>query len=70
MTCSQLGGACDVEFQAETFEEMADLSRKHGMEMTDEAHLGAMEDMKKLMTSPEAMKEWMDGKKKEFEELD
>ena len=33
MTCSQLGGACDKEFQAETFEEMAELSKQHGMEM-------------------------------------
>jgi len=69
MTCKQLGGACDTEFQAETFEEMADLSRKHGMETADEAHLGAMEDMKKLMTTPEDMKEWMNNKQKEFEEL-
>ncbi len=28
MTCKQLGGACDKEFQANTFEEMAELSKK------------------------------------------
>ncbi|MFT4734085.1 MAG: hypothetical protein ACI97P_001724 [Arcticibacterium sp.] len=33
MTCKQLGGACDLEFKAETFDEIADLSKKHGMEM-------------------------------------
>ena len=33
MTCKQLGGACDQEFQAETFEEMAALSQQHGKEM-------------------------------------
>jgi len=33
MTCKQLGGACDKEFHANSFEEMADLSKKHGMEM-------------------------------------
>jgi hypothetical protein len=33
MTCKQLGGACDKEFYANSFEEMADLSKKHGMEM-------------------------------------
>jgi len=33
MTCNQLGGACDKEFQANTFEEMAEMSKKHGMEM-------------------------------------
>ena len=45
MTCRQLGGACDMEFHAETFEEMAELSRQHGMEMYkkgDPAHLEAM----------------------------
>lgn len=49
MTCRQLGGACDKEFHAETFEEMAELSKKHGMEMakkSDEAHLKAMEEIK------------------------
>ena len=33
MSCKQLGGACDLEFRASTFEEMAELGKKHGMEM-------------------------------------
>lgn len=33
MTCKQLGGACNHEFRADTFEEMAELSKSHGMEM-------------------------------------
>jgi predicted small metal-binding protein len=33
MTCSQLGGACDLEFTAETFDEMKKLSQEHGMAM-------------------------------------
>ena len=33
MTCNQLGGACNLEFRASTFEEMAGLSQQHGMEM-------------------------------------
>lgn len=52
MTCKQLGGACDKEFHADTFDEMAEMSRKHGMEMVqkgDEAHIKAMNEMKKLM---------------------
>ena len=72
MTCKQLGGACDQEFHANTFEEMAELSKKHGMEMfqqQDEAHLKAMQEMKALMQSPEAMQEWFEGKRKEFETL-
>ena len=48
MTCNQLGGACEKEFRAETFEEMAEMSKRHGMEMfqqQDEAHLNAMSKM-------------------------
>ena len=72
MNCKQLGGACDKEFRAATFGEIAELSKKHGMEMyqkADEAHIKAMEEMKELMTNPEAMKEWMENKQKEFDAL-
>ena len=72
MTCKQLGGACATEFHADTFEEMAELSRKHGMEMLqqgDEPHRKAMEQMQELMHSPEAMKAWFESKREEFEDL-
>lgn len=72
MTCKQLGGACDQEFHAETFEEIAALSKKHGMEMYqkgDQEHLNAMNEMQELMQSPETMNEWMENKRKEFEAL-
>lgn len=72
MTCKQLGGACDHSFTAATFEEIAGQSKKHGMEMYqkgDAAHLAAMQEMMALMQSPEAMKEWMNNKRKEFEAL-
>jgi polyhydroxyalkanoate synthesis regulator phasin len=72
MTCKQLGGACDMEFHADTFEEMADLSKKHGMEMFqkgDSAHLEAMNVMQDLMKSPEAMQEWFENKRQQFNAL-
>jgi len=72
MTCRQLGGACDMEFSAATFDEMAELSKKHGMEMfqkKDEAHLKAMNEISELMGDPEAMKKWMENKRMEFEAL-
>ncbi len=72
MTCKQLGGACDEEFHANTFEEMAELSKAHGIKMfqeKDEAHLDAMNEMKVLMQDPRAMEKWFESKKKEFEEL-
>jgi len=72
MTCKQLGGACDLEFSANTFEEIADMSKKHGMEMFqkgDEPHLNAMNEMQELMQSPNAMSEWFENKRKEFDAL-
>lgn len=72
MTCKQLGGACDKKFHANTFEEMAEVSKKHGTEMYqkgDEKHLKAMKEMKKLMNNPKDMKEWFERKRKEFELL-
>ncbi len=72
MSCKQLGGACDKLFHADTFEEIAELSKQHGMEMfqqNDSAHLKAMEEMKELMQKPESMTEWFENKRKEFEAL-
>lgn len=72
MTCKQLGGACDLEFTAETFEEIAEMSKKHGAEMLqlqDGPHIDAMNEMRKLMGSPDAMQNWFNERRKEFEAL-
>ena len=72
MTCKQLGGACDEAFQANTFEELTELSKQHGMEMfqqQDAAHLESMAKIMQLMQSPQAMNAWMDERKQEFEAL-
>ena len=72
MTCSQLGGACEQVFQAETFDEIAKLSQQHGMEMFqagDADHLKAMKEMRGMMADPEAMQKWMDDKRAEFDAL-
>ncbi len=72
MTCKQLGGACDLEFSAESFDELAEKSKAHGMEMFQQqepAHMEAMSKMQHLMESAEAMMAWMAERKKEFEAL-
>jgi hypothetical protein len=74
MTCKQLGGPenCDKEFHANTFEEMAGLSKQHGMEMFlkgDEEHIKVMNKMREHVNDPDAMKNYMENKKKEFDEL-
>ncbi len=72
MNCRDLGGACDKEFNANSFDEIVEMSKQHGMEMfqvNDEAHLKAMNEMQELMQKPDAMKEWFDNKRREFEAL-
>ncbi len=72
MTCNQLGGACDKKFHAGTFDEMAEMSKKHSEEkfqIGDEQHLAARNKMMELMKSPEAMTMWFEKKKKEFDSL-
>lgn len=72
MTCRQLDGACDITFHAETFDEMAELSKTHGMEIfqrEDEAHMQAMKQMGERMSNSEAMQSWMVEKRAEFEML-
>jgi hypothetical protein len=72
MSCKKLGGACEKEFHANSFDEIAEMSKQHGMEMfqkNDEAHLKAMNDMQELMQKPEAMNDWFNNKRKEFEAL-
>ncbi len=73
MTCKQLGGACQLEFLGETFEEIANQSKKHGMEMFqqgDSAHIEAMNEMQIIMSTPGDFAKWLEGKKEEFNSLE
>lgn len=75
MTCKQLGGACDVEFHGNTFEEIEKQSKAHGMHMIqqkDPKHLEAMNKMMALMQSsdPNAMQNWMNDRRQLFQSLD
>lgn len=72
MTCRQLGGACEQEFHANSFEEIGKISKQHAMQMlkkNDADHLAAMDDMLKLIQTPDAMTKWFEGKRQEFEAL-
>jgi hypothetical protein len=72
MTCKQLGGACDKAFSANTFEELAELSKQHGMEMfqtQDADHLQAMQKVRAMMQNPAEMVQWFEAKRQEFEAL-
>ena len=70
MTCKELGGACDKEFTANTFEELVMMSKMHGMEMfqqQDVAHMAVIAEVTKLMSDPDAMEAWMKEKKALFD---
>lgn len=72
MTCKQLGGACEIKFHANTFEEISEMSKNHGMEMIrkgDEPHLEAIKKMQELMNAPGAVDVWIENKRKEFDML-
>jgi len=72
MTCRQLGGACDLEFEAASWEEMAELSKNHGRDMMmagDDAHLEAMSKMEAIMKQPGGLQKWMADRKAEFDAL-
>lgn len=74
MTCKQLGGPCDKEFHANTFEEMVEQSKNHGMEMFqkgDTEHVKVMMEMKEKMKTqtPKDMQAWFGNIKKEFDAL-
>ena len=72
MTCRQLGGACDLMFHADTFDEMAAQSQSHARAMYaahDADHLTAMEAMSVVMANPSTMIAWMDDKTQLFDDL-
>lgn len=71
MTCNQLGGACEIEFSAESFDEIAALSQQHGKEMfgaNDSVHMQAMSAMMQIMSTG-GMDAWMSARRAEFEAL-
>lgn len=72
MTCRQLGGACDEVFTAETFKEIAAMSKAHGTAMfkaKDPAHMKAITQMTELMHNPADMQKWMADRRAEFDAL-
>ena len=69
LTCRDLGGPCDAEFTAGSFEEIGKISREHVMEQMqvgDQAHLSAADKMR--TATPEEQKGMMAEFKRKFDE--
>lgn len=62
LSCKQMGGACDFEIKAETFEEAVEQSKAHGMQMmTDADHMQVMQKVM-AMSKEEQQKLFDDAK--------
>jgi hypothetical protein len=69
LTCRDLGGPCDAEFTADTFEDIGKKSHAHVMEQMqkgDEAHVAAAGKMRTV--SPDQMQAMMAEFKKKFDQ--
>ncbi|MDQ6697660.1 MAG: hypothetical protein M3Z46_09425 [Actinomycetota bacterium] len=72
MTCNQLGGACDAELHGETANDVIKAQDKHLKEVVaegDEAHKGALQDMKGRWKHPLSGMAWYRNTKRAFAAL-
>ncbi len=70
-TCKNLRGACDIEIQGDTPEEMGENCKEHVMEMVqsgDKDHMAAIEKMQKL--SGQEQMQWFKNFEDNFDSLE
>jgi hypothetical protein len=72
MTCKQLGGPCDLELRGNTADEIIKLQDEHLNEAVaggDDAHSGALGDMKGRWKHPMSGMKWYRNTKRSFAAL-
>ena len=72
MTCRQLGGPCDLPLQGTTADEVIKLQDRHLKDVVaagDDAHQGALKEMKGRWRNPIAGMGWYRRTKREFAAL-
>jgi hypothetical protein len=72
MTCKQLGGPCDLQLHGDTGDEIIKAQDKHLNEAVtagDEAHEGALKDMKNRWKHPVSGMGWYRKTKRDFAAL-
>ena len=72
MTCKQLGGPCEFELLGATADEVIKAQDKHLKEVVaggDEAHVGALQDMKRRWRHPISGMGWYKKAKRDFAAL-
>jgi hypothetical protein len=69
MTCSELGGACDLALRGETADEVIKLQDQHLKDIVaggDSAHAAALKDMQGRWKRPVSGMKWYKATKREF----
>jgi predicted small metal-binding protein len=69
MTCSELGGACDLELRGATADEVIKLQDKHLKDVVasgDATHVDALNQMKGRWKHPVSGMKWYRNTKREF----
>ena len=64
ISCTELGGACDLKFHGSTFDQVAEQSQLHGDQMKaagDAPHLAAMAEMMKIIEDGQ-VEAWLQAK--------
>ena len=72
MTCEQLGGACDLQLRGNTADEVIKAQDKHLRDVVaggDEAHKGALRDMKGRWKHPISGMAWYRNTQRDFSAL-
>jgi predicted small metal-binding protein len=72
MTCKQLGGPCDFALQGETADDVIKAQDQHLKDVVaagDDAHKGALKDMKSRWRHPIAGMGWYKQTKRDFAAL-
>ena len=72
MTCRQLGGPCDLPLQGTTADEVIKLQDRHLKDVVaagDDAHQGALKEMKGRWRNPISAMGWYRRTKREFAAL-
>lgn len=72
MSCKDFDGPCDLKFQGETLDAIAEKVRDHGNTMAregDNDHANALEKMDEIINDPDKKVSWIKKKQREFDAL-
>jgi len=72
MSCKDFDGPCDLKFQGETLDAIAEKVKDHGRELAqkgDKYHQTALDKLETVLDNPEESERWIKKKQSEFDAL-